>query len=155
MNANFLRTILTAGHCICITSGERSTTFGNDLASFMVCQLQRTFSDPYGYNPTNRLNQIIPLKDNNAEPLESEQIWDMWDNQITTKTSSFNHIDVKIGSRDFTQGILQGVESAYAMYADKVNIREKPDIGLLVVKRKINWGGTYPEPVGPICLPSR
>ena len=80
----------------------------------------------------------------------------MWDKKITTKMSSFNHIDVRIGSRDFTKGVLQGVESAYAMYAESEDITEKPDIGLIVVKRKINWDGIYHDrPVGPICLPSR
>ena len=155
MNANFLRTILTAAHCICITRGERSTTFSNDLASFTVCQKQTTLTDPFGSKQTNRFNQIISLNDDNGEPLESQQIWDMWDQKITTKMSSFNHIDVKIGSRDFTTGVLQGAESAYAMYGKKGDISEKPDIGLIVVKRKINWDGDYPVPVGPLCLPSR
>ena len=84
----------------------------------------------------------------------------MWDQKKTTKINPkkpFNHIDVKIGSKDFTKGILQGIKSAYVMYAnDESAGNRKPDIGLIVVERKLNWEGDYPDKtVGPICLPSR
>ena len=144
---------MTAGHCICISQRQRSDERdkGIDLASFIACLRQPKFE-----SPTQRLNQHIPLKDSNRLSLESEEIESMWDERKTTKMHSFNHIDVKIGSRDFTTGIFQRVKSAYVMYADSKSNLEKPDIALIVVERKIKWDGSYPDmPVAPICLPSR
>ena len=161
MNANFLRTILTAAHCICTTPEQRSYDRENrNDPGFTTCQTRQILSNLLTPNPTNRLDQHILLEDSKGSPLESKQVWDMWDQKKTTKINPkkpFNHIDVKIGSKDFTKGILQGIKSAYVMYAnDESAGNRKPDIGLIVVERKLNWEGDYPDKtVGPICLPSR
>ena len=154
MNANFLRSILTAAHCICMSRGRRSKARekGNDLESFTACRRPLIFTS----RPTQRFNQHIPLKDSAGLLLESQEIEFMWNKKKTTKMNSFNHIDVKIGSRDFTTGVLQRVKSAYVMYVESEIISEKPDIALIVVEREIDRNGMYPDmPVVPICLPSR
>ena len=164
LNSNFLRTILTAAHCICDPPERRRNQRknGDDLESFSTCVTPSNLNPlaPINYlrdKPTYRLNQHTPLTDSNEKPLQSMEIWHMWDKKQTTKISSFNHVDVKIGSNDFTEAKLQGVNSAYVMYADNMwSFGDKPDIGLIVVERKINWDGSYPNtPVAPICLPSR
>ena len=150
---------MTAAHCICTTPEQRSyhRKNGND-PGFTACQTHWRLN-PLTSKPTNRLDQHISLRDSNGLPLKTMQVWNMWDKQETTKINPnkpFNHIDVKIGSEDFTKGVLQGVKSAYVMYARSKSLRSHPDIGLIVVERKINWDGSYPDrPVGPICLPSR
>ena len=81
----------------------------------------------------------------------------MWDHKMKTKSSSFNHVAVKIGSRDFTTGLFQTVEFAFNMYAaNKFSNAEKPDIALVIVKTPIKrLSKDYPElQVGPICLPN-
>ena len=81
----------------------------------------------------------------------------MWDNKMKTKSSSFNHVAVKIGSRDFTTGLFQTVEFAFNMYAaNKFSNAEKPDIALVIVEKPIKrFDRRYPnQQVAPICLPS-
>ena len=81
----------------------------------------------------------------------------MWDNKMKTKSSSFNHLAVKIGSRDFSTGLFQTVEFAFNMYAaNKFSNAEKPDIALVIVEKPIKrFDSSYPNlQVAPICLPS-
>ena len=83
----------------------------------------------------------------------------MSDKKMKTRMNSFNHfnhMDVKIGSRDHTTGVFQGAKYAYVMYVKAKDSSAKPDIGLIVVEREISWNGDYPEGhVAPLCLPSR
>ena len=153
LHSKFHRTILTAAHCICHSPSQRLFERENGimLEGFTTCKM------PFGSKskPTYRLNQYIPLKNDKGKSLKESQIEFMWDNKIKTKSHSFNHIAVKIGSRDFTKGVQQQIQFAYNMYVDKGFNWEnmKPDIALVIVKRDIT---SIPNgQVGPICLPSR
>ena len=158
MNAKFLRTILTAAHCICFTREELSYNKdnGNSLMLFTSCRLPLRDKS----NPTHRLNQHIYLKDHKGSPLKSKDIEMMSDKKMKTRMNSFNHfnhMDVKIGSRDHTTGVFQGAKYAYVMYVKAKDSSAKPDIGLIVVERDIlRKSEDYPEGhVAPLCLPSR
>ena len=140
---------------------EQRSTYRNrkvDLESFTSCHRPLP-DDPLSSVLTHRLNQHSPLKHTGptGSPVEDEEIDYMWDKKMKTKSSSFNHVAVKIGSRDFTTGVFQEVESAFNMYVTikKTNV-EKPDIALVIVKTPIKrLSNDYPErQVGPICLPS-
>ena len=114
LHSKFHRTILTAAHCICYSRNKRKFLRENGimLEGFTTCKM------PFGSNskPTYRLNQYIPLKNDKGKSLKENEIEYMWDNKIKTKSHSFNHIVVKIGSRDFTKGVPQRVQNAYNMY---------------------------------------
>ena len=152
LHSKFHRTVLTAAHCICYSRKKRKflREHGIMLEGFTICKM------PFGSKskPTYRLNQHIPLKNDKVSSLRESEIESMWDKKIKTKSHSFNHISVKIGSRDFTKGVPQQVQYAYNMYVE-IGItweNEKPDIALVIVKRSMK----YPElQVAPICLPSR
>ena len=140
---------------------EQRSLFRNmklELASFTSCHRPDP-DNPEPTGPTHRLNQHSPLKHTGptGSPVEDEEIDYMWDKKMKTKSSSFNHVAVKIGSRDFTTGVFQTVDSAFNMYViiKKINV-EKPDIALVIVKTPIKrLSEDYPElQVGPICLPS-
>ena len=149
---------MTASHCICLTSEQRSTYRRKkvDLESFTSCNRPLP-DDPLSSVPTRRLNQHSPFEDDDESPIKDDQMENLWDNKMKTKSSSFNHVAVKIGSRDFTTGVFQTVDSAFNMYViiKKINV-EKPDIALVIVKTPIKrLSMDYPErQVGPICLPS-
>ena len=152
LHSKFHRTILTAAHCICYSRNKRKylRERGIMLEGFTTCKMPFRSKS----KPTSRLNQYIPLKNKKGESFKESEIEYMWDNKIKTKSHSFNHIAVKIGSSDFTKGAQQQVKFAYNMYVEIGTTweNEKPDIALVIVKRSMK----YPElPVAPICLPSR
>ena len=142
---------MTAAHCICHRRTKRSyeRKHGIMLEGFTTCKMPLISS-----KPTVRFNQHIPLKDDNGVTYDNSKMESMWDDKTKTKSYSFNHIAVKIGSRDFTKGVPQQVQYAYNMYVE-IGItweNEQPDIALVIVKRSMK----YPElQVAPICLPSR
>ena len=167
MNTKFRRTILTAAHCICDTRESLSISkeIGMSLAMFTTCRLPFRKKS----KPTNRLNQHIKLEDDNGSPLKSSDVEIMWDKERKTKMQPFNHMDVKIGSRDYTTGVFQGAKYAYVMYVKEdtsavsdnpltitKELSGRPDIGLIVLEREIRRKGKYLEGhVAPLCLPTR
>ena len=109
--------------------------------------------DPKLPNPMYHVDQQKPLMNGKGHPFEEKELEDMMLNDIKTKCSSFNMNTIRVGSRDFTQGITKRVINAYAMYT---NPKTRPDIAIIITEKPIDRSGQYPEThIGPICLPTR
>ena len=138
---------MTAGHCIC-TSEVRSDSVIVNGCRKRQYPLSKT-------KPGFPINQHITLKDKNDLSVKDKDIELMAERKEIQKSSDFNHITVKIGSRDHTTGVTQTVKFAYVMYPDHES-REKLDIGLIILEKEIDTNDKYPDSeVSPICLPTR
>ena len=138
---------MTAGHCIC-KSEVRSD-------SVIVKGCRKRHYPLSKTKPGFPINQHITLKDKNGLSLNDDDLETMVERKEITKSDSFNHIIVRIGSRDYTTGVEQIVKFAYVMYTDN-EIWEKPDIGLIIMEKEIDRNVNYPDvEVSPICLPTR
>ena len=136
---------MTAGHCIC------ASELRSDSDLVRGCQKRPLTKSTPGF----RINQHFTLKDKNGLSLNDDDLETMVERKEITKSDSFNHIIVRIGSRDYTTGVKQIVKFAYVMYTDN-EIWEKPDIGLIIMEKEIDRNGNYPDlEVSPICLPKR
>ena len=130
---------MTAGHCICHSKVDSDSDIVNS------CQNSQSMV----------VNQHITLKDKNGLSVKDEDRELMAERKEIQKSDSFNHITVKIGSRDHTTGVTQTVKFAYVMYPDHES-REKLDIGLIILEKEIDTNDKYPNvEVSPICLPTR
>ena len=147
-NSEIDRTVLTAAHCVC--NSPKAMKRAPDLA--IPCSRNR--NEPH---PMYKVDQQIPptslSSDNDrGHPLEENELEDMWKNDIKTKYI-FNVNTIRIGSRDFTQGITKRVIHAFAMYT---NSKTRPDIAIIITEKLVNRLDRYPEShVAPICLPTR
>ena len=102
------------------------------------------------------MNQHIPLKDSRGVPIKENYLALKEKFKTKVKSYSWNFLTMRIGSKDFTTGVKQEVESAFVMSQGAFSFWEKPDIGLIVTVKVIEMHGKYPEKhVSPICLPSR
>ena len=108
--------------------------------------------NPNEPDPMYRIDQQIPLQNDRGHPLKENELEDMWKNVIKTK-DVFNVNTIRVGSRDFTQGITKRVIHAFAMYT---NSKTRPDIAIIITEKLVNRLDRYPEShVAPICLPTR
>ena len=130
---------MTAGHCICHSKVDSDSDIVNS------CQNSQSMV----------VNQHITLKDKNGLSVNDDDVYNMAKRREIQTSDSFNHVTVKIGSRDYTTGVAQIVKFAYVMYTDYYSF-EKPDIGLIILEKEIDRNGNYPDlEVSPICLPTR
>ena len=138
---------MTAGHCIC----DSEVRSDSDFVRGCLKRLQPLAKSKPGF----RINQHFTLKDKNGVSLNDDDMEPMAERREITKSDSFNHITVRIGSRDYTTGVEQIVKFAYVMYTDN-ELWEKSDIGLIIMEKEIDRNGNYPDlEVSPICLPTR
>ena len=138
---------MTAGHCIC----KYELRSDSDI----VRGCRKRLHPLAKFKPGFPINQHITLTDKNGLPVKDEDIELMAERKEIQKSDSFNHLTVKIGSRDHTTGVTQTVKFAYVMYPDH-ETREKLDIGLIILEREIDTNVKYPDfEVSPICLPTR
>ena len=146
---------MTASHCICNPPADvdPARSPDNDYSVAFTTCIGADSSEP---QPTVKLNQHVPLKDNEEVPIEENEVENMYKRKERVKSKSFNLVTVRIGSRDFKNGVKQKVESAFVMYTDKYFVWENFDIGLIIVEKEMTWNGNYPElHIAPLCLPSR
>ena len=139
---------MSAGHCICDPLDP------DDESTRIISCLKPSGNIP---QPTRRINQHIPLEDTNGLIVKDDEMIPTIRSKKTTTSDSFNHFTVRIGSKDLRSGVYQLVQFAYVMYTDlKRSIYERSDIGLIILNKKIDQNGNYPEgQVSPLCLPSR
>ena len=138
---------MTAGHCIC-KSEVRSDSVIVKGCRKRLYPLSKT-------KPGFPINQHIALKDKNDLSVNDDDLEHITKRKEIQKSDSFNHVTVRIGSRDYTSGVTQIVKFAYVMYTDYSSF-EKPDIGLIILEKEIDRNGNYPDlEVSPICLPTR
>ena len=138
---------MTAGHCICYSVIPSDSDIVNGC--------QNSPRPLPKYKPGLRINQHITLKDKNDLSVNDDDLEHITKRKEIQKSDSFNHVTVRIGSRDYTSGVTQIVKFAYVMYTDYSSF-EKPDIGLIIMEKEIDRNGNYPDlEVSPICLPTR
>ena len=138
---------MTAGHCICKSEVPSDSVIVKGCRKRLY-PLSKT-------KPGFPINQHITLRDKNGLSVNDDDIDLMAERKEITKSDSFNHITVSIGSRDYTTGVKQTVKFAYVMYTD-VRPGERPDIGLIIMEKEIDRNRNYPDlEVSPICLPTR
>ena len=90
---------MTAGHCICKSEVPSDSVIVKGCRKRLY-PLSKT-------KPGFPINQHITLRDKNGLSVNDDDIDLMVERNEITKSDSFNHITVKIGSRDYTTGVRQ------------------------------------------------
>ena len=102
---------MTAAHCICKPFDPHTNA---DATRIIKCLKPDNNQD----QPTFRVNQHIPLQDIKGSIIKDYEIIARWRLKKKTKSNSFNHFTVQIGSKDSSTGVYQLVKFAYTMYID-------------------------------------